>query len=151
MEGPRTIQQRRQDALAKLTEVHADVWVASASAEGIAHLVPLSYAWDGVCLIVVCDEASMTARNIRASSRARLALGGTRDVVMVDVVLEATVDGDAEGASTAEVYASQTDWDPREAEGDFAYLRLRPQRIQVWREANEIAGRLVMRDGAWID
>jgi hypothetical protein len=28
---------------------------------------------------------------------------------------------------------------------------LRPERIQAWREADEIAGRTLMRDGAWLD
>ena len=150
MEGARSRQQRRQDALAKLSEVHADAWVAS-SADGVAHLVPLSYAWDGACLIVVSDDAALTTRNIRASGGARVALGTTRDVVMVEAVLDDSVGRDAETSSIEEIYARQADWDPREVEGDFVYLRLRPRRIQVWREANEIAGRTVMRDGAWID
>ena len=30
-------------------------------------------------------------------------------------------------------------------------LVLRPERIQAWRESNELAGRLLMRDGAWLD
>jgi hypothetical protein len=151
MQGPRTLEQRRQHALAKLTAVHADAWVASSSTEGVAHLVPRSVAWDGTCIIVVCDERSVTAQNIVASGQARLALGGSRDVVMVDVVLENALGGDAESISIMETYARQADWDPRDVKGDFAYLRLRPQRIQVWREANEIAGRTVMRGGAWID
>jgi hypothetical protein len=149
MHGPRSRRQRRQDALAKLAEVRADAWVASSSAEGFAHLVPLSYAWDGSCIIVVSGEGSVTTRNIRAAGRARLALGGTRDVVMVDAVLDDTVSGGVETMSS--IYARQADWDPREVEGDFVYLRLRPERVQVWREANEIAGRTVMRNGAWID
>jgi hypothetical protein len=27
---------------------------------------------------------------------------------------------------------------------------LRPDRIQAWRESNELAGRLLMRDGTWL-
>jgi hypothetical protein len=151
MATARTRSQRRRDALATLTEVHADAWVASSSRDGVAHLVPLSYAWDGVCIIVVSEEASLTTRNIRASGRARIALGGTRDVVMVDALLEAAAAGEVEMDPTRDVYARQAGWDPRDVDGDFAYLRLRPQRIQVWREANEITGRTVMRDGLWID
>ncbi len=30
------------------------------------------------------------------------------------------------------------------------YLRLTPQRIQAWREVNELRGRHVMRGGAWV-
>ncbi len=30
------------------------------------------------------------------------------------------------------------------------FLVLRPVRLQAWREANEIKGRTLMRDGAWV-
>jgi hypothetical protein len=33
----------------------------------------------------------------------------------------------------------------------FAYFRLTPERIQAWREENELAGRELMRHGAWLD
>jgi len=29
-------------------------------------------------------------------------------------------------------------------------VRVRPLRIQAWREENELAGRLLMRDGIWL-
>ncbi len=53
-------------------------------------------------------------------------------------------------AVVAERYAEQADWDPRSAHGDFVYSLLRPQRIQVWREVNEIAHRTVMKGGVWL-
>jgi hypothetical protein len=30
------------------------------------------------------------------------------------------------------------------------FLVLRPQRIQAWREANELTGRTLMRSGEWM-
>ena len=45
--------------------------------------------------------------------------------------------------------AAQADWDPRGSAG-YVYLVLRPDRVQAWREADEIAGRTLMRDGAWL-
>jgi hypothetical protein len=66
--------------------------------------------------------------------------------------LEGTVPAaDAEADDVAERFAVQSDWDPRASEGTFVFLVLRPLRIQVWREANEISGRTVLRDGAWLD
>ena len=47
----------------------------------------------------------------------------------------------------ADRYAQRSDWDPREANGDYWLFVLAPQRIQAWREANEIAGRTLMRHG----
>ena len=32
----------------------------------------------------------------------------------------------------------------------YVYLRITPREIQAWREADELAGRRLMRDGAWL-
>jgi hypothetical protein len=145
---PRDRQTRTADTLAMLATPAIDVWVATASPAGEAHLVPVSLAWvDGRVLIAVA-ASSVTARNLRASGRARLGVGPTRDVVMVDAVLEKAVevgDDDALG----EAYAAQADWDPRDSTG-YEFLVLRPVRVQAWREANEITGRDLMRDGRWL-
>jgi hypothetical protein len=34
--------------------------------------------------------------------------------------------------------------------GDYVYLRVTPTEIRAWREANELSGRLLMRDGVWL-
>jgi hypothetical protein len=131
-----------------LTTPAIDAWVASASASGRAHLVPLSLAWvDGRAVLAV-PETSITARNLAGSGRARLAVGPTRDVVMIDAHLDRTVAvGDDE--ELGEAYAAQADWDPRRDSG-YVFLVLRPVRLQAWRESDEIEGRTLMRDGAWI-
>ncbi|HZJ27582.1 MAG TPA: pyridoxamine 5'-phosphate oxidase family protein [Acidimicrobiia bacterium] len=146
----RTGAQRKVDVLAKLAARHADVWVASASETGRAHLVPLSLAWDGERVIIATEPSAVTTRNIVSSGIARLALGATRDVVMVDAVLDRAVDVGRVPPEVADAYAGQADWDPRAAGGDFWFLLLRPERIQAWREADEIAGRTVMREGVWL-
>jgi hypothetical protein len=150
MQSPRTLEQRKSDALAKLRAREADLWVASASPDGIAHMVPLSFAWDGEHVIIATESTAITTRNIGGSQRARLALGGTRDVVMIDAILVRQIALAEAPAAIAEGYAAQADWDPRSAAGHFVYSVLRPERVQVWREANEIAGRTVMRRGAWL-
>jgi hypothetical protein len=48
-----------------------------------------------------------------------------------------------------EAHAQATEFDPRTLTDPYVYLRLTPQRIQAWREVNELKGRHVMRDGAW--
>ena len=148
--GPRTGLQRKADVIEKLEERHADVWVATATESGAAHLVPLSVAWDGERVVLVTAPDSTTARNIVRSRAARLALGGTRDVVMIDARLdEATALEDA-SSELADAYSQQADWDPRSSDGVFVLLLLRPHRIQAWREADEIDGRTLMRDGRWL-
>jgi hypothetical protein len=147
--GPRSRTQRRADTLAKLTAAAADVWVASAGGSD-PYLVPLSLAWLDERVVLAAEAGSRTARNIVAGGRARLALGTTRDVVMIDALLERVVPA-AEAGALADGYAAQSDWDPRDAGGDYVYLVLRPERVQAWRESDELTGRTLMRDGAWLN
>jgi flavin reductase (DIM6/NTAB) family NADH-FMN oxidoreductase RutF len=125
-----------------------DVWVATASADGAPYLVPVSLAWVNERLVVAVDGSSPTARNLTSSGKARLAVGPTRDVVMIDAVLQEAVDVTT-AVALGEAYVAQADWDPRASEG-YVFLVLRPVRIQAWREVNEIAERTLMRDGRWL-
>jgi hypothetical protein len=145
---PRDRQTRRDDTLAMLASEAIDVWVATASAAGSPYLVPVSLAWVDERVVIAVEARSVTARNLTASGDARLAIGPTRDVVMIDAVLERAVDVAADAALGA-AYVAQADWDPRESPG-YVFLVLRPVRVQAWREANEIPGRTLMRDGTWL-
>jgi hypothetical protein len=148
VEPPRDAPARKSDTLALLRAPAADVWVATADADA-PHLVPLSLGWLDDRVVIAVDAASLTARNLAAHRTARLATGPTRDVVMLDAVLEATHPVEAAPPAIQDGYAAQADWDPRTAAG-YVYLVLRPTRIQAWRGANEIPGRTLMRDGAWL-
>jgi hypothetical protein len=150
MAEPRSGSRRRADALAKLREFEADVWVATASADGREHLVPLSYAWDETNVILAVEPGSVTSRNVMASGRARLGFGPTRDVLIVDTVLASSVEVSRTPVQLAELYARQSDWDPRLESSPYLFLLLRPMRVQAWREANELAGKTIMRDGVWL-
>ena len=139
---------RKADTLAMLATPAIDMWVATTSVAGAPHLVPVSLAWVEERVVIAVEESSVTARNLTASGTARLAVGPTRDVVMIDAVLEETVDVAADDGLGA-AYVAQADWDPRRDTG-YVFLVLRPVRVQAWREANEIAGRTLMRDGSWL-
>ncbi len=149
-EDPRTGTQRKADTLARLNEIGADVWVATASETGREYLVPLSYAWDGDRVILATEPGLVTARNIAWSGRARLGFGPTRDVVIVDAGLDGTLDCAQAPTELADLYARQSGWDPRDERAPYVYFLMRPVRVQAWREANELEGRTIMRDGAWL-
>lgn len=148
--SPRPLRQRKEDALALLGRQRSDVWVASASSDGLPHLVPLSLGWDGARVSVVTERESVTARNLMSSGRARLAVGTTRDVVMVDAALEEALPVNEVPAALVDGYVSQVGWDPRGAYMDRIFLVLKPERIQAWRTAGEIPERTVMRQGSWV-
>lgn len=146
--GMRSTAQRKSDAIQKL-ESDQDVWVATADDRAVAHIVPLSLCWHGNEVIVAVETRSRTARNALASGQARLALGSTRDVVMIDAVAS-VVPCSGTDAAVVEAYRTRTGWDPATEEGEYAYILLRPQTVQVWCDVEEIKGRTVMRDRTWL-
>jgi hypothetical protein len=146
---PREPHERKSDALRLLSTPSVDCWVATSSPEGVAHLVPLSLCWTHEQVVLAVTRTSVTARNLEATGRARIGVGPTRDVVMIDAALERVQRVDVD-QSLAASYAAQADWDPREDTG-YVFVVLRPVRVQAWREANELSGRTLMRDGTWLD
>jgi hypothetical protein len=144
----RSTGQRKSDALEKL-ENDEDVWVATADDRGVAHLVPLSLCWLDGQVVVAVEARSRTARNASASGRARLALGPSRDVVMIDAEASVVARQDA-GPAIAGRYRERTGWEPGSDGGDWVFILLRPATIQVWRNVDEIPGRTVMRGGTWL-
>jgi len=131
-----------------LSTAAIDVWVGTASASGAPHLVPLSLAWVDERAVIAVPGDSVTARNLAACGEARLAVGPTRDVVMIDAAVDKRVDVGADPVLD-EAYARQADWDPRTSAG-YVFFVLRPERVQAWREADEIPDRTLMRAGAWL-
>jgi hypothetical protein len=147
-EAPRSRSERRRDTLAKL-ESEVDLWVASADEAGAAYLLPLSFYWDGATLTLATPRASRTGRNLVRAGWARVALGPTRDVVIVEGPVEVLATGAEPRREDA--YAEAAGWDPREQPDEHVYLMLSPRTILAWRESNELAGRALMRGGVWLD
>ena len=145
---PRSRAQRRHDTENRLT-TDIDVWVASASADGAPYLVPLSFDWDGEALLVATPAESPTGRNLATTQTVRLGLGHTRDVSMIDGVVE-VVEIDALPQEQGDRFAARTGFDPRAEAMPYRWFRISPRRIQAWREENELSDRELMRDGRWL-
>ncbi|MFI7499534.1 pyridoxamine 5'-phosphate oxidase family protein [Streptomyces sp. NPDC049687] len=144
---PRGLEERLRDTRARL-ENDVDLWVATPGSPGV-HLIPLSYLWDGSAFLISTPRASVTGRNLLADGQVRLALGPTRDVVIVDGAAEPVDIADL-APETADAFASRTGFDPRQLDEPYQYFLIRPRRIQAWREANELQGRTLMRAGRWL-
>jgi hypothetical protein len=144
----RSRSERKLDTLARLRR-DVDLWVASADQTGHAFLVPLSFYWDESALTVATPCASRTAVNLLRAGWARVALGPTRDVVIIEGPVE-TIPMGADPA-LEEAHAQASGFDPRVEAEEHVYLRLTPHTVQAWRESNELKGRHLMREGQWLD
>ena len=74
---PRGLEERLGDTRKRLKN-DVDLRVASAGGPGGAHLIPLSFLWDGTALLVSTPRGSVTGRNLLADGRVRVGLGPTR-------------------------------------------------------------------------
>jgi nitroimidazol reductase NimA-like FMN-containing flavoprotein (pyridoxamine 5'-phosphate oxidase superfamily) len=144
---PRSTAERVRDTKARLA-TDVDLWVTTASASGEPYLVPLSYLWHDDRIVMATPERTATVRNLRAGSTVRLALDGTRDVVLIDGDAR-LVPADEVAPPVADAYAAHAGWDPR-SDPENAWVVVTPRRIRAWREANELTGREIMRDGTWL-
>lgn len=141
---PRDAAARKADVL-RMLETERHLWLASAST-GRPHLIPIAYAWDGTRLVVLTRRATRTVRNLRRTGRARVAIGTTRDVVLIDAAVTLSEPAQA-GPELSELLA-RLPLDPARVPGAIV-VHLAPQRIQTWRGLAEMAGRIVLDDGVW--
>ncbi len=146
--APRSREQRRRDTEDRLTH-DTDLWVASASTDGAPYLVPLSFDWDGAALLLATPASSPTGRNLAATRVARLALGHTRDVTLVEGGVE-VLEMDALSPEQGDRFATRSGFDPRTLTTPYRWFRISPRRIQAWREVDELPDRELMRDGRWL-
>jgi hypothetical protein len=139
---------RRRDTEHRL-ESDVDLWVATASPDGAPYLVPLSFDWDGEALLLATPADSTTGRNLAAVRTVRLGLGVTRDVCMIEGEVEVLAI-DELPQQAGDRFAERTGFDPRTEATPYRWFRVTPRRVQAWREADELPGRELMRDGRWL-
>jgi hypothetical protein len=140
--------QRRADALDTLAR-HGTGWFATAGPTGVPHLILAAAVWTGDRLLVATRDGTPTARNLDATGRARLGLGTSQDVVMIDATVESSEPATPGRSPTAGTFRAAVGWDPADEGDDWRYFVLRPERIQAYRGYGEAGPRDVMRDGAW--
>ncbi|WP_329025121.1 MULTISPECIES: pyridoxamine 5'-phosphate oxidase family protein [unclassified Streptomyces] len=146
-EPARSREQRKQDVLDRL-EKDTDAWVSTASVDGAPTLVPLWFVWDGEALLMATRRTNPTAVNLTPAGRAHIALGHTRDVVMIEAAAE-VVEGTDLPTASGDAFAAKFSWDLR-GRPAWVYLRFTPHAIRAWRESNEQPDRDLMTDGHWL-
>ncbi|MEM9651662.1 MAG: pyridoxamine 5'-phosphate oxidase family protein [Actinomycetota bacterium] len=145
----RSLSERKAHAVARL-EGDTNVWVATGSADGVPHMVPLSLAWDGTRVLVATPTDSPTVRNAAASGLVKAALDSADDVVLIDGTVD-VVDFARADPAEAHAYVTRVGWNPADQDGDWSLLRIQPRTIRVWNGVAEIQGRTILRGGAWLD
>ena len=111
--------------------------------------MPLSFDWDGEALLVATPTDSPTGRNLAATRTARLGLGHTRDVTMIEGEAE-VLEMDALPQEEGDRFAARAGFDPRVLATTYRWFRITPRRIQAWREVDELPDRELMRDVRWL-
>lgn len=73
--------------------------------------MPLSFYWDGSTVTIATPRASRTAKNLIRAGSARVALGRSRDVVIIQGPVQAIPIG--ADARLEDAHAQATGFDPR--------------------------------------
>ncbi|MFJ6868624.1 pyridoxamine 5'-phosphate oxidase family protein [Streptomyces termitum] len=145
----RSAAERRRDVLERLG-AERDVWVSTSHPDHGPHQVPLWFLWDGRAVWMCTGAGSATARNVRAEPRVRLALPDAFDVVLVQGEARCHAAREAPEEAAA-AFMEKFGWDPRTEEAPFVYLRVVPRTVRAWRGEAEQRGRVVMREGVWVE
>ena len=145
----RSVAERRRETFDRLA-TERDAWVPTAHPDHGPHQVPLWFAWDGKAVWVCTSATSPTVRNVRKDPRVRLSLPDTFDVVLLQGAAQCFTDQDVPTAA-ADAFAGKFGWDPRMEDGPFVYLRIAPKVVRAWRGEPELSGRVIMRDGVWLE
>ena len=114
------------------------VWLSTVRPDGLPHLVPTWFCWDGEALVVFSKPDAVKVRNLRANPRLMVALGRPEEDFSVGLIeAEATL---AEAAVPAQFFAKYAD-QLEEAGLDRATftatftqaIRIVPTRFLSWR------------------
>lgn len=144
---PRTKTERKEHVLHRL-ESDDKLWIATASDDGGAHLVPFSFVWDGAHIVAATHTDGPAARNARRTGKARVALGSFGDVVLIDGDVTVTpYEGVDQQVAERLVRVSAMDG---RTSPTVAYMQLTPTRVQAWWSMSELATPTVMKGGRWL-
>ena len=114
---------------------------------GTPYMVPLSFPWDGATIVLMATPAASPTSNLQATGKVRLGIGPARDPVLIEGTVQAVTAAADIPPATGDAFAVKTGFDPRRPTDGYAYFHIRPRRLQAWREADELAGRDLMRGG----
>ncbi len=113
-------------------------------------MIAVAFWWDGDLLVIATGHQSRTARNLDATSAARLATGSPDDAIMIDASVVDSVPARDADEALVDGFSGAVGWNPNEEAGDWRFYRLRPVQVQAYRGYGELEGRVIMRRSRWL-
>ncbi len=127
------------------------MWVATASGDAVPHMVPFSLHWDGEHVIIATEPGSATVRNLTASPAAKLAIGDSKDVVIITARAVSIADTHGADHQLLQQFSSRVGWNPDGSDVEMVFVTFKPERIHAWRDVAEISERTIMRRSEWLN
>jgi hypothetical protein len=145
MSEPRTLDQRKADALRRFAE-DVDCFFATTNSDRRPNVVPLSVLWRRGAFLLCTRRSTQTVRNIAARPAARLVYGSTRDVVLVDVTT-ALVELRDVHPDDLDAYREHVGWNIAAESDRYVAIRCLPHTILAWQQEPEAT---LMRGSRWL-
>ena len=79
-------QQRTLDRVRRMLAAEPVVWLSTVRPDGLPHLVPTWFWWDGEALLVFSKPDAVKVRNLRANPQLMLALGNPEEDFSVGLI-----------------------------------------------------------------
>ena len=144
----RDIATRKKDVLETLAK-NGRFWLGTADVTGRPHVIAVSAWWESEALVMATLGTSRTARNIETNPRVTLATGAFNDAIVIHAqMIESSAVEDS--PELAKGFKAALGWEPSEVSPGWIFFRLRPTKIQAFRDYEEIEGRDVMVRSRWL-
>ena len=108
---------------------------ATASKDGMPHVVPVSYIWDEGSAYIVTDYGTRKLKNLRENRKAAILVdsGGTRKLILVSGPVEIIEKGE-EYKRLYKLFYSKLDWVKRDPwkEGEASFIKINPTFKTGW-------------------
>jgi hypothetical protein len=144
----RDVATRKKDVLETLAK-NGRFWLGTADPTGKPHVIAVSAWWESEEFVVATLGSSRTARNIEMNPRVTMATGAFNDAIVIHAqMIESRAVEDS--PDLAKGFKAVMGWEPGEVGPGWIFLRLRPTKIQAFRDYEEIEGRDVMLRSRWL-
>ena len=144
----RDVATRKKDVMERLLR-SGRFWLGTADKTGKPHVIAVFAWWHSDALVISTLTGSRTARNMERNPRVTLATGPFDDAIIIHAqMIESRAVDDA--PDMAHGFNAALGGEPSQIGEGWTFFRLRPTKIQAFRDFDELEGRDVMIDSRWL-